>query len=81
MIDKNWVLDISLDDNQILVTKCGQWKNYGDQHDRRFQPRDMITIKCNCSEEFDQTSKIHWKFTEHKWDDRNVEVCSSCKCD
>jgi len=47
--------------NQILTTKGEQVKkNYVDQHDKRFQSRDMCIVKCYMFKEED--SKIEGCF-------------------
>lgn len=51
-------------ENQILVTNGWKGKNCGDQYGRRFQQKDLTTVKCHCSEEFGRMQVKCTKFME-----------------
>ncbi|KAL2320564.1 hypothetical protein Fmac_029533 [Flemingia macrophylla] len=58
--------DKSSEDSQILQAKSERGKKkYGDQHGRRFQPKDMSTVQCHYCGEF---GHIQIKFPEFKED-------------
>lgn len=45
-------IDQSSEENQVLVVRGGQRKNYGDQYGRSFQPRDMSFVKFHYCQQF-----------------------------
>nr|KYP36341.1 Retrovirus-related Pol polyprotein from transposon TNT 1-94 [Cajanus cajan]KYP52429.1 Retrovirus-related Pol polyprotein from transposon TNT 1-94 [Cajanus cajan] len=57
--------DKSSGDSQILLAKGERGKKYGDQHGRRFQPKDMSNIQCHYCGEF---GHIQFKCPEFKED-------------